>query len=299
MVLLDSTHEDVWLRFQEALTPAQWGRVRSAHCHQPEVARRVPGNGALVYRPVGGRRDHWSGTAVESERSAPPDAARRSGPRHRLCRAVSWLAKRQDGRDHDRAAGGSRRARPQRALRHRYQERAQYSPGPAGAGHRGDPGGGRGGAQPKHLGPSTVIPVPWDSGPPKTAFSCLPPVPRADLAGRLRSRVRVTGTTPHGTVRRIPRGQRRCFELDLLRQCQGAQAIRDFTQAMRSDSAICHPRPGAFPDHFAPIVRNGAEGASCSWRAGAFARRSTSRGRTGTPASRISAMSPRRMASVA
>src|SRR5262245_46531354 len=24
MVLLDSTHEDVWLRFQEALTPAQW-----------------------------------------------------------------------------------------------------------------------------------------------------------------------------------------------------------------------------------------------------------------------------------
>jgi putative SOS response-associated peptidase YedK len=72
-------------------------------------------------------------------------------------------------------------------------------------------------------------------------------------------------------VRRIPRGQRRCFELDLLRQCQGAQAIRDFTQAMRSDSAICHTRPGAFPDHFAPIVRNGAEGASCSWRAGAFA----------------------------
>jgi hypothetical protein len=24
MVLLDSTHEDVWLRFHEALTPAQW-----------------------------------------------------------------------------------------------------------------------------------------------------------------------------------------------------------------------------------------------------------------------------------
>ena len=30
MVLLDSTHEDVWLRFQEALTPEQWA-VFEAH----------------------------------------------------------------------------------------------------------------------------------------------------------------------------------------------------------------------------------------------------------------------------
>jgi hypothetical protein len=133
-------------------------RVRSAHGHQPGVARRVPGSRAVVYLSVGGRRHHRSGTPGESERAAAPNAARRSGPRHPLCRAVSGLAKRQDGRNHDRAAGGSRQARPQRALRHRYQERAQHPPGPAGAGHSGDPGGGRGGAQPKHLDPSTVIP---------------------------------------------------------------------------------------------------------------------------------------------
>ena len=29
MVLLDSTHEDVWLRFQEALTPAQWAEFEA------------------------------------------------------------------------------------------------------------------------------------------------------------------------------------------------------------------------------------------------------------------------------
>ena len=81
------------------------------------------------------------------------------------------------------------------------------------------------------------------------------------------SRLRVTGTTPRGTVRRIPRGQRRCFELDLLRQRQGVQAIRDFAQALRGDSAICHPWPGAFPDHFAPIIgmRGGRELLTARW----------------------------------
>ena len=29
MVLLDSTHEDVWLRFQEAMTPAQWAEFEA------------------------------------------------------------------------------------------------------------------------------------------------------------------------------------------------------------------------------------------------------------------------------
>ena len=92
MARLDSTHEDVWLRFKEASSRAVV-RVRSAHGHQPGVARRVPGSRAVVYRPVGGRCHHRAGTPGESERAAAPDAARRSGPRHPLCRAVSGLAK--------------------------------------------------------------------------------------------------------------------------------------------------------------------------------------------------------------
>lgn len=159
MVLLDSTHEDVWLRFKEALPPAQWSEFEARTVTNQELLDAYPEAERWYYRPVGGRRQHRSGTPGESECAAAPDAARRSGPRHPLCRAVSGLAKRQDGRDPDRAAGGSRQARPQRALRHRYQERAQHPPGPARAGHRGDQGGGGGGAQPKHLDPSTVIPV--------------------------------------------------------------------------------------------------------------------------------------------
>ena len=90
---------------------------------------------------------------------------------------------------------------------HRYQERAQHPPGPAGAGHRGDPGGGRGGAQPKHLDPSTVIPAPWNSGPPKIAFSRFPSVHSADLEGQRRvdltrspTRRRITGICAHRTA---------------------------------------------------------------------------------------------------
>jgi hypothetical protein len=53
----------------------------------------------------------------------------------------------------------------------------------------------------------------------------------------------------------------------LLRQRQGVQAIRDFAQALRGDSAICHPWPGAFPDHFAPIIgmRGGRELLTARW----------------------------------
>ena len=41
---------------------------------------------------------------------------------------------------------------------------------------------------------------------------------------------------------------------------KGPQAIRDFTRAMRGDVGNMPPLPGVFPDYFAPIVRNGAEG---------------------------------------
>jgi putative SOS response-associated peptidase YedK len=38
------------------------------------------------------------------------------------------------------------------------------------------------------------------------------------------------------------------------------QAIRDFTRAMRGNVGNMPPLPGVFPDYFAPVVRNGAEG---------------------------------------
>jgi putative SOS response-associated peptidase YedK len=41
---------------------------------------------------------------------------------------------------------------------------------------------------------------------------------------------------------------------------KGPQAIRDFTHAMHGDVGNTPPLPGVFPDYFAPIVRNSAEG---------------------------------------
>ena len=83
MVLLDSTHEDVWLRFQEALPPRS-GQSSKRSPSQPGPAGRVSGGGAVVHRPVEGRRHHRSGTSGQSERTDAPDAARRSRPRHPL-----------------------------------------------------------------------------------------------------------------------------------------------------------------------------------------------------------------------
>jgi pimeloyl-ACP methyl ester carboxylesterase len=42
MVLLDSTHEDVWLRFQEALTPAQWAEFEALTVTNQEMLDAYP-----------------------------------------------------------------------------------------------------------------------------------------------------------------------------------------------------------------------------------------------------------------
>src|SRR5829696_1041222 len=42
MVLLDSTHEDVWLRFQEALTPEQWEVFEALTVNQQEKQEAYP-----------------------------------------------------------------------------------------------------------------------------------------------------------------------------------------------------------------------------------------------------------------
>jgi putative SOS response-associated peptidase YedK len=41
---------------------------------------------------------------------------------------------------------------------------------------------------------------------------------------------------------------------------KGPHAIRDFTRAMRADVGNMPPLAGIFPDYFAPVVRNSAEG---------------------------------------
>ena len=74
MVLVDATPEDVWLRFQEALTPAQW-TVRSAHRHQSGAAGRLSGGGAALDRAVDGRRQRRpgaSGAAGDFRTAATP-----------------------------------------------------------------------------------------------------------------------------------------------------------------------------------------------------------------------------------
>ena len=42
MVLLDSTHEDVWLRFQEALPPAQWPTLKAFTSHNQPMLDAYP-----------------------------------------------------------------------------------------------------------------------------------------------------------------------------------------------------------------------------------------------------------------
>ena len=42
MVLLDSTHEDVWLRFKEALTPAQWAEFEALTVTNQELLDAYP-----------------------------------------------------------------------------------------------------------------------------------------------------------------------------------------------------------------------------------------------------------------
>ena len=92
MVLLDSTHEDVWLRFQEALTPEQWAVFEALTVHQPGAARCLSGGGAVVHRPAGGRRHHRPGAPGDEGCAPAPDAAGRAGPRHPVWRRVSGLA---------------------------------------------------------------------------------------------------------------------------------------------------------------------------------------------------------------
>ena len=272
MVLLDSTHEDLWLRFQEALTPAQWAEFEALTVINQKLLDAYPETERWFTAPLADDATAWSGTPVESERSAPPNAARRSGPRHRLLprRLRGWPSDKMEGIMTALQEDLAER-RPQRALRHRCSSRAGtiFTRTAAGAGHRGDPGGGRGGAQPKHLGPSTVIPVPWNSGPPKTAFSCLPPVPRADLAGRLRSRVRWYG---NDASRHRATHSARPTPLFSSSTCSDSvKALRRSAtslQAMRSDLGNMPPPARRLPGPFCadrPDWRGGRELLMARW----------------------------------
>jgi pimeloyl-ACP methyl ester carboxylesterase len=92
MVLLDTTHEDVWPRFHQALTPAQVDTVRSAHGERPRTAGRLSGGGTVVDCPVDGCSQRQPGTPGSKGCSHAPDALGCSRPRHPVCRAHSWLA---------------------------------------------------------------------------------------------------------------------------------------------------------------------------------------------------------------
>ena len=153
--MLDSTHEDVWL-------PLPGGPHSRAQWSEFEAPTRSPGRSCWTRTrkrsggmpPCWWTTDHWSGTPGESERAAAPDAARRSGPRRPLPRRrpswpSDWMERIMTALQEDLAKlVPNARTTPSlpRAGHNIHQDQA-------GAGHRGDPGGGRGGAQPKHLDP--------------------------------------------------------------------------------------------------------------------------------------------------
>ena len=173
MVLLDSTHEDVWLRFQEALTPAQWSEFEALTVTNQKLLDAYPEAERWYTAPLAD--DATTARVRQARANAPlrpmplvvlahgiPFAAPSPGwPSDKMERIMTALQE-----DLAKLVPNAHYAIATR--------RAQHPPGPAGAGHRGDPGGGRGGAQPKHLDPSTVIPVAVEQQAAKDRFLALP-----------------------------------------------------------------------------------------------------------------------------
>jgi len=69
MVLLDSTHEDVWLRFQEALTPAQWAEFESLTVINQKLLDAYPETERWFTAPLAD--DATTGQVRQSRANAP------------------------------------------------------------------------------------------------------------------------------------------------------------------------------------------------------------------------------------
>jgi pimeloyl-ACP methyl ester carboxylesterase len=69
MVLLDSTHEDVWLRFQEALTPAQWAEFEALTVTNQKMLDAYPEAERWYTAPLAD--DATTGQVRQSRANAP------------------------------------------------------------------------------------------------------------------------------------------------------------------------------------------------------------------------------------
>ena len=69
MVLLDSTHEDVWLRFQEALTPAQWAEFEALTITNQKMLDAYPEAERWYTAPLAD--DATTGQVRQSRANAP------------------------------------------------------------------------------------------------------------------------------------------------------------------------------------------------------------------------------------
>lgn len=69
MVLLDSTHEDVWLRFQEALPPDQWAEFEALTVTNQELLDAYPAAEEWYTAPL--RDDATTGQVRQARKDAP------------------------------------------------------------------------------------------------------------------------------------------------------------------------------------------------------------------------------------
>ena len=69
MVLLDSTHEDVWLRFQEALTPAQWTEFEALTVKNQQLLDAYPEAERFFTAPLA--EDAATGQVRQARASGP------------------------------------------------------------------------------------------------------------------------------------------------------------------------------------------------------------------------------------
>jgi hypothetical protein len=143
-------------RAQEALTPAQWAEFEALTVTNQEMLDAYPEAKRWYTAPLAD--DATTGQVRQSRANAPL----RAMPLVVLAHGIPFAAP-LPGWPSDKMEGimtmlqeDLAKLVPNAHLRHRQQERAQYPPRPAEVGHRGDPGGGRGGAQPKHVNPRTV-----------------------------------------------------------------------------------------------------------------------------------------------
>ena len=182
MVLLDSTHEDVWLRFKEALTPAQWAEFEALTVTNQKLLDAYPEAERWYTAPLA--EDATTGQVRESRANAPLRPMPLVVLAHGIPFAApspGWPSEKMEGimtalqEDLAKLVPNAHYAITTKSGHNIHQDQPELVI-----------------AAIREVveavrNPSTwTTPVPCNSGPPKTAFLRFPSVHSADLEGRLR-----------------------------------------------------------------------------------------------------------------